>query len=262
MTVIDVKGPVVDNDTALMYDWFGMDSISPNDVSTAIDEANDNDDLTVNIASNGGDVFAASEIYTMLRSAPNNVVVNIQGLAASAASVIAMAGDVVNISPTAQIMIHQASTIAEGNKDDLNKQINALSGIDQSIASAYEEKTGIDQGQLLNMMSNETWIGAKDAVDKGFADNIMFAEQPELQVINSVTSIIPKSAVSKFLNLKAKAEIEEKRERADDEKEVVSEELDIDSSDQTEKSTKPNIDNDSRLSDLRNQKSAILLGKI
>ncbi|CAK1235387.1 head maturation protease, ClpP-related [Fructobacillus cardui] len=255
MTTIDVKGPVVDNDTATMYDYFGMNSISPNTVSAAIDEANDNDDVTVNIASNGGDVFAASEIYTMLRSAPNNIVVNIQGLAASAASVIAMAGDTVNISPTAQIMIHQASTVAQGNKDDLGKQINALSGIDQSIASAYEEKTGIDQGQLLNMMSNETWIGAKDAVDKGFADNIMFAEEPTLQVANAVTNIIPKSAVAKFMNLKAKADLEEQHEQV--EEPVVEQ----DPSEKTEKSTTEET-SDSRLSDLRNQKAAILLGQI
>ncbi|CAK1251629.1 hypothetical protein R55214_HHFBAMCI_01345 [Fructobacillus evanidus] len=256
MTVIDVKGPVVDNETAMMYDFFGMNSVSPSTVSAAIDEANDNDDVTVNIASNGGDVFAASEIYTMLRSAPNNVVVNIQGLAASAASVIAMAGDTVNISPTAQIMIHQASTIAQGNKDDLGKQINALSGIDQSIASAYEEKTGIDQGQLLNMMSNETWIGAKDAVDQGFADNIMFAEEPTLQAVNAVSDIIPKSAVAKFLNLKAKADLEDQHEQVD---EPV---VEPDPSEKTEKSTIEEEHNDSRLSDLRNQKAAILLGKI
>lgn len=255
MTTIDVKGPVVDNDTAMMYDYFGMNSISPNTVSAAIDEANDNDDVTVNIASNGGDVFAASEIYTMLRSAPNNIVVNIQGLAASAASVIAMAGDTVNISPTAQIMIHQASTVAQGNKDDLGKQINALSGIDQSIASAYEQKTGIDQGQLLNMMSNETWIGAKDAIDKGFADNIMFAEEPTLQVANAVTDIIPKSAVAKFMNLKAKADLEEQHEQVE---EPVVEHA---PSEKTEKSTTEETSN-SRLSDLRNQKAAILLGQI
>ncbi|MDD9139144.1 Clp protease ClpP [Fructobacillus sp. CRL 2054] len=242
MTVIDIKGPVVDDQTALMYSWLDLTCVNPSNVCKKVQDGN-TDDLVLNIASNGGDVFAASEIYTMLRDSDRNVVVNIQGLAASAASVIAMAGDQVNISPTGQIMIHQASTMAEGNQDDMAKTINALQGIDESIASAYEQKTGIDQGQLLNMMSNETWLGAKDAVDKGFADNIMFQEAPQL--VNAAAGVIPKSVVEKFLNLKAKAELEEREEKP--------------TSDKTEKSKTEEVTNESRLTDLRNQKAAILL---
>ncbi|MDD9138318.1 Clp protease ClpP [Fructobacillus sp. CRL 2054] len=243
MTVIDIKGPIVDDQSAMIYDWLDMTCVNPASVIEQMAD-NDGDDIQINIASNGGDVFAASEIYSVLRADDRNVVVNIQGLAASAASVIAMAGDTVNISPTAQIMIHQASTMAEGNQDDMAKTINALQGIDESIASAYEAKTGIDQGQLLNMMSNETWLGAKDAVDKGFADNIMFQEQQAPQLMNATAGIIPKTAVEKFINLKAKAE-REKAEPATSEK--------------TEKSKIEEVTNESRLTDLRNQKAAILL---
>ncbi|CAK1233654.1 hypothetical protein LMG30234_GAICNKDF_00551 [Fructobacillus fructosus] len=239
MTVIDIKGPVVDDMTAGLYEYFELACVNPSNVSEKIQDGS-TDDLVLNIASNGGDVFAASEIYTMLRDSERNVVVNIQGLAASAASVIAMAGDEVNISPTAQIMIHQASSFAEGNKDDMAKTINALQGIDVSIASAYEAKTGIEQGQLLNMMSNETWLGAQEAVDKGFADNIMFAEEQVPQLVNATMGIIPKSSVEKFFNLKAKAEMKN-------------------SSDKTEKSKIEEVTNESRLTDLRNQKAAILL---
>ena len=106
MTVIDVKGDIVDDMTGQMYDWFGMNYTSPSLVSQALNQSDD--DIVVNINSGGGDVFAASEIYTALRNSAGKVVVNIQGLAASAASVIAMAGDTVNMSPTAQIMIHKA----------------------------------------------------------------------------------------------------------------------------------------------------------
>lgn len=239
MTVIDIKGAVVDDMTAKMYDYFDLSCVNPANVAQQMQDGN-TDDLVLNIASNGGDVFAASEIYTMLRDSGRNVVVNIQGLAASAASVIAMAGDEVNISPTAQIMIHQASSVAEGNKDDMAKTINALQGIDESIASAYEQKTGIDQGQLLNMMSNETWLGAQEAVDKGFADNIMFAEEQAPQLVNATMGIIPKSSVEKFFNLKAKADNKNTSEK-------------------TEKSEIEEVTNESRLADLRNQKAAILL---
>lgn len=104
MTVIEVKADIVDNDTGKFYDWIGWDAVYPGKVSNLLDGA---DEVEVNINSNGGDVFAASEIYTLLSQHSGMVTVNIQGLAASAASVIAMAGDVVHISPTAQIMIHK-----------------------------------------------------------------------------------------------------------------------------------------------------------
>lgn len=205
MKTIDVKGAVVDDDTAAFYSFFGMSSVSPSAVSQVLNDGDD-DDVQVNIASNGGDVFAASEIFTMLKSSSATVTVNIQGLAASAASVIAMAGDKVNISPTAQIMIHQAAVTAGGNKDDLAHEATVLDGIDQSIALAYAQKTGMSEDELLNMMAQETWLTATDAVDKGFADEIMFVEDNQLAFANDVGAIVPKSAVNKLLNLISKSE--------------------------------------------------------
>ncbi|ARW13423.1 Endopeptidase Clp [Lactiplantibacillus plantarum subsp. plantarum] len=165
-----IKGDIVDDQTAGFYQFFGMPAVSPSGVADILnDDDDDGDDeaLEVDIASNGGDVFAASEIYTMLKNYAGNVTVNIQGLAASAASVIAMAGDHVNISPTAQIMIHKAWSQPAGNADDLEHEASILNGIDQSIASAYQAKTGMDQADLLQLMANETWLTASDAVDKG-----------------------------------------------------------------------------------------------
>lgn len=218
---IDIKGTVVDDDSAAFYDFFGMSNISPSAVSQILNDEDDPDnpdsDVQVNIASNGGDVFAASEIFTMLKSASANVTVNIQGLAASAASVIAMAGDTVKISPTAQIMIHQAASNGGGNKDDLSHEIDVLDGIDKSIANAYELKTGMSQGDLLNMMAQETWIGAQEAVDKGFADEIMFVDEKQAAFSNATANIVPKSAVNKLLNLLNKSEKTKKLENSTNE---------------------------------------------
>lgn len=212
MTKIDIKGDIVDNDTGEFFDYFGMSSVYPKKVQQAIENDEDNE-IILDVASNGGDVFSASEIYTMLKSSGKNIVVNIQGLAASAASVISMAGNTVNISPTAQLMIHKASVVGAGNADDFEHEAKVLNGIDESIASAYELKTGMKQEDLLQMMANETWLNAKEAVDKGFADNIMFSnEEEEIVVTNSISHLPSKQAINKFKNLIAKEKIRNEKQ--------------------------------------------------
>lgn len=210
MTKIDIKGDIVDNDTGEFFDYFGMSSVYPRKVQRAI-ENDEDEEIILDIASNGGDVFSASEIYTMLKSSGKNIVVNIQGLAASAASVIAMTGNTVNISPTAQLMIHKVSVIGAGNADDFEHEAKVLNGIDESIASAYELKTGMKQEDLLQMMANETWLNAKEAVDKGFADNIMFSNE-EIVVTNSINHIPSKQAINKFKNLIAKEQLKNEKD--------------------------------------------------
>lgn len=211
MGKIDIKGYIVSNDDREFYDFYGMTSTFPKMVQDAI--ANDEDEeITLNIASNGGDVFAASEIYTMLRDSGKRIVVNIQGLAASAASVISMAGDTVRISPTAHIMIHKASSGFVGNSDDMEHQSVVLNSIDESIALAYEMKTGLKQSELLDLMAKETWLNAKTAVDKGFADEIMFFEE-QIMVTNAVHQMPSKSAINKFKNMIAKPKTNSLREQ-------------------------------------------------
>ncbi|WEB74417.1 head maturation protease, ClpP-related [Streptococcus anginosus] len=207
MGQIDIKGDVVSNDVGEFYEWLGMSSTYPNKVQRAI--ANDEDDeITLNIASNGGDVFAASEIYTMLKDSKKNIVVNVQGLAASAASVIAMAGNRVRMSPTSQMMIHKAFVATYGNSDDLDHESDVLNGIDESIAMAYELKTGMKQTDILQLMSNETWMNAKVAVDKGFADEIMFNESDDEPTFENAMHALPsKAAINKFKNLIAKEKL-------------------------------------------------------
>lgn len=211
MTVIEVKADIVDNDTGKFYDWIGWDAVYPGKVSNLLDGA---DEVEVNINSNGGDVFAASEIYTLLSQHSGMVTVNIQGLAASAASVIAMAGDVVHISPTAQIMIHKAWTIADGNADDMAHTSEFLDGIDDSIMNAYVAKTGLDKSELSNMMVKETWLTANQAVDYGFADDVMDFGRPREPVLNSIGyPQVSRAVVDRWKKAMASAEAYEKQKK-------------------------------------------------
>ena len=134
-------------------------------------------DITLWLNSPGGNVFAAAEIYTMIRDYPHNVTVRIASIAASAASVIAMAGNTVQMSPTALLFVHDPSTIAMGNAKDMEKAIATLNEIKESIINAYAAKTGLSRNKISKLMSDETWINAKKAVELGFADEILFDEK-------------------------------------------------------------------------------------
>lgn len=136
-------------------------------------------DITLWLNSPGGNVFAAAEIYTMIRDYPHKVTVKIASIAASAASVIAMAGNTVQMSPTALLMIHDPSTIAFGNAKDMEKAIATLNEVKESIINAYAAKTGLSRNRISKLMSDETWINAKKAVELGFADEILFDEKPK-----------------------------------------------------------------------------------
>ena len=132
-------------------------------------------DLTVWLNSPGGDVFAASQIYTMLRNHKGKVTVKIDGIAASAASVVAMAGDETLIAPTGMLMIHNPSTVAFGNKEAMQKAIELLDEVKESIINAYEEKSGLSRSKIARMMDEETWLNAKKAQSLGLVDGILFA---------------------------------------------------------------------------------------
>lgn len=124
-------------------------------------------------------VFAAAEIYTMIRDYPHKVTVKIASIAASAASVIAMAGNTVQMSPTALLFVHDPSTIAMGNAKDMEKAIATLNEVKESIINAYAAKTGLSRNRISKLMSDETWINAKKAVELGFADKILFDEKTQ-----------------------------------------------------------------------------------
>lgn len=136
-------------------------------------------DVTVWINSPGGNVFAAAEIYTMLKDYKGSIMVKIDAIAASAASVVAMAGDTVQMSPVAMLMIHDPSTVAMGNTKDMEKAIEVLNEVKESIINAYAAKSGLTHARIANLMSNETWMNAKKAVELGFADEILFSKKED-----------------------------------------------------------------------------------
>ena len=157
--------------------WFG-DEITPAMFRNEL--AKVSGDLTVWLNSPGGDVFAASQIYTMLRNHKGKVTVKIDGIAASAASVVAMAGDETLIAPTGMLMIHNPSTVAFGNKEAMQKAIELLDEVKESIINAYEEKSGLSRSKIARMMDDETWLNAKKAQSLGLVDGILFASgQPQ-----------------------------------------------------------------------------------
>ena len=162
--------------------WF-EDDITPQMFRDELNGGKGN--ITVWINSPGGDCFAAAQIYNMLRDYKGKVTVKIDSLAASAASVIAMAGDEVQISPTGMLMIHNPSTVAMGDHADLEKAIDMLNEVKNSIINAYEDKTGLSRNKLSKLMEDETWMDAKKAVELGFADSIITRDAPSAVTIGT-----------------------------------------------------------------------------
>lgn len=136
--------------------------------------------ITLHINSPGGDCVAASQIYTMLMDYPHDVTVQIDGMAASAASVIAMAGTRVCMSPTSMIMIHNPFTAAMGDTEEMRKAIQLLDEVKESIVNAYQIKTGLSRTRLSHLMDNETWMNAKKARELGFCDEILYIGDNDL----------------------------------------------------------------------------------
>jgi len=130
-------------------------------------------DITVWINSPGGDCVAAAQIYNLLMDYKGNVTVKIDGIAASAASVVAMAGTKVLVSPVSMLMIHNPMTVAMGNSEEMQKAIEMLSEVKESIINAYEIKTNMSRAKISHLMDAETWMDANKAVELGFADEIM-----------------------------------------------------------------------------------------
>lgn len=158
--------------------------------------------ITIWINSPGGDCIAASQIYTMLMNYKDDVTVKIDGVAASAASVIAMAGTQVLIAPTALIMIHNPQAMAFGDHADMEKAIDMLTEVKESIINAYEIKTGLPRKQLSRMMDDETWMNAKKALELGFADGMLKDEKHDFvaaeQSIVFAASAVDRALVAKL----------------------------------------------------------------
>lgn len=138
-------------------------------------------DVTVSINSPGGDVFAAAAIYTMLKEYPGKITVKISALAASAASVVAMAGDTVLMSPVSMMMIHNPSTIAIGDSEEMLRAKNMLDDVKESIINAYAGKSGQTRAKISSWMDGEFWMDVNKAMKLGFADDVLQGAAPETQ---------------------------------------------------------------------------------
>ena len=171
--------------------------------------------ITVWVNSPGGDCVAAAQIYNMLMDYPGDVTVKIDGIAASAASVIAMAGTTVLMSPVSMLMIHNPMTAAFGNTDEMRKAIEMLASVKDSIINAYEIKTGLSRARLSHLMDAETWMDAHKAVELGFADGVLTREKTDVAPeAPEVSMLYSKAAVVNSLmdKLAAKCRIEHKEE--------------------------------------------------
>jgi ATP-dependent protease ClpP protease subunit len=203
MKTIQVKGPIVSDSEAFWYNWLGIPSSSP----AAVLLPEDGEDVTVEINSNGGSVSAGAEIYTKLRAYDGKVNVNVVGMAASAASVIAMAGDHVAISPMAQMMIHNASADTFGNADAHKYIAGVLDDVSEQIAESYAARSGKSVDDFKDLMSKETYLTAKQAVEVGLADEVMFDDTEEdLGLTASIGGMLSPETIEKLRNTMAQAQ--------------------------------------------------------
>lgn len=185
--------------------WFG-DEVTPqlfkNDLNAG------KGDITLWINSPGGDVFAAAQIYNMLMDYKGNVHVIIDGLAASAASVIAMAGTTISMSPVAMMMIHNPWTIAQGEAKDMEKIIEMLGEIKESIVNAYELRTGLSRAKISHLMDSESWFNARKAVELGFADKILFGKDESKEELELSSYSFSRATADHNLVVKLQAKID------------------------------------------------------
>lgn len=194
---IDIKGQIVESGNDWVYDWLGIENTSPKRVLKALQEAG-GEDIEIYINSPGGSVYAGSEIYTEIRNYPGNKLIKITGIAASAASVIAQAGES-EISPTGMFMLHNVKTSTSGDYRDMDNTGNALRAANQSIINAYIDKTKMDTNTLQNLMDNETYLSAQQAVAYGFVNKIMFSDNA-MPIYNGLNEI-SNEAIEKIRNM-------------------------------------------------------------
>ena len=203
ITEIQIKGTIIPNDDKSMYDWFDIESTCPNDVAKALEQA-DGEDVDIYINSGGGEIFAATEIYSAVQKYKGNVKLHVTGLAASAASIIMCAGEC-DISATSMVMIHNVSSTAQGNYRDFKHESETLRKADKAMCSAYVHKTGKSESDILPLMDKETWFTAQEAVDLGLCDRVAGRET----LVNAYCSIVTDQQRNEYIKAakKAKAQL-------------------------------------------------------
>lgn len=192
---IKINGTIVGNDDKWIYDWCEMEAFCPKDLNLV-----DGEDIDIEINSPGGYIFPASEIYTALMQHKGNVNITITGRAASAASVIAMAGTKVRMSPTAQMMIHNVSASGSGDYRDFEHYAEQLKKSNDTIANAYMIKTGKTRDEILALMDHETWFTPDEALANGFIDEILTKSEntDQFRLVAASDYLIPQAVIDKL----------------------------------------------------------------
>ena len=198
---IPIKGVIVSNDNKWIYDLFDIESVSPREILTQMEKAN-GADLEFEINSPGGEVYAGLEMYTAIKEYKGNTLSKVVAIAASAATLAAIAAKKVVMTPPGQLMIHNAAVSASGDHRNLEHGALVLKSHDEGIAMAYMLKTGLSKEELLQLMADETYLNAEKALKNKFIDEIMFDENQTL-VAAIPSMIIPDQIINKIKNLKA-----------------------------------------------------------
>lgn len=224
-----IEGDIVSDDDAWFYEWFGLPVATPNAFRTALGE-HKGKNITVWIDSYGGDVFAAAGIYNALKEHKGKVTVKIDGKAMSAASVIAMAGDEIKMSPVSIMMIHNPWSDVRGEAKDMRHAADVLDEVKETIINAYQAKTKRSRSKISEMMDEETFMSAKKALKEGFADEILYTDSgsnteidnalnfSRVSIMNSVSDSMAKffevfkKVSNKLPGKEPKAPIEERRQ--------------------------------------------------
>lgn len=193
MKKINIKGPIVDNDTAQFYEWIGWECASPNSIRKGLEEAN-GEDIVLEINSPGGIVTSGYEMYSNIMEYEGKVTAHIIS-ACSAATLLACAADEALISDAGIFMIHNVQGRADGDYRNLQMEADALREFDEGIINAYVRKTGMSREEIQNLMDNNTYMSPQTAIQYGFIDGYMFGEPNEKEtgeadVVNFVSSIV------------------------------------------------------------------------
>lgn len=189
---VTLNGIVCSDDDREVYEWWGYRAFSPAQIRQAIQENPVGEELVFEINSGGGSVFAGNEMYSVLRSAEGvRTRAEIQSMAASAASYLALGCDQVLISPVAQMMIHLPSTVTMGDNSEHERSLQMLNSTREAILNAYEIKVKgkTDRAALRQMMEQTTWMTAQDALSAGLVDGILFTEEGELLPQNVMNAV-------------------------------------------------------------------------
>lgn len=172
MKMIEIAGTIIPNEDQQFYDWFGIEATSPRKVKAALRDAA-GDDVTAMVNSGGGDLWAGNEIAYVLSTYAGNVTADITGIAASAATVVCCGADKVRMAPGAQYMIHNVSSWAAGDHNEMDKMSGILQNADKATSNVYRKKTGLSTKELLKLMDEETWMDVDKAIKYGFVDEMI-----------------------------------------------------------------------------------------